>query len=99
MQGAGHNFGIVSSFELKIYPKSLDTWHYHNYIFTQDKLEPFFEALNDLHNNGSTPVNMGLNIGGFKFDSTIDANEVSALESNEAPDFIYITPDWHEAHV
>ncbi|ORY71425.1 uncharacterized protein BCR38DRAFT_479917 [Pseudomassariella vexata] len=75
MQGAGHNFGIVTSFELKIYPKNLDTWHYHNYIFTQDKLEPFFDALNTLHNNGSTPVLMALEMGGFAMDPTISETE------------------------
>lgn len=76
MQGAGHNFGIVTSFELKIYPKKLDTWHYHNYIFTQDKLEPFFDALNTFHNNGSTPVLMALNMGGFAMDPSISETEV-----------------------
>jgi hypothetical protein len=76
MQGAGHNFGIVTSFELKIYPKKLDTWHYHNYIFTQEKLEPFFEALNTFHNNGSTPVLMALNMGGFAMDPSISEKEV-----------------------
>ncbi|KAI0206087.1 hypothetical protein F4808DRAFT_455574 [Astrocystis sublimbata] len=29
-QGAGHNFGIVTSFELKIHPRMVDSWHYHN---------------------------------------------------------------------
>lgn len=79
MQGAGHNFGIVTSFELKIYPKNLDSWHYHNYVFTQDKLEPFFEALNTLHNNGSTPVRMALNMGGFAMDPSISKTEVRIL--------------------
>lgn len=32
MKGAGHNFGIVTSFELHIFPRGPDTWHYHNYI-------------------------------------------------------------------
>lgn len=77
MQGAGHNFGIVTSFELKIYPKNLDTWHYHNYIFTQDKLEAFFEALNTFHDNGNTPVLMGLNMGGFILNTSISSTEVS----------------------
>jgi hypothetical protein len=76
MQGAGHNFGIVTSFELKIHPKNLETWHYHNYVFTQDKLEPFFKALNTFHNNGSTPVLMALNMGGFAMDPSISETEV-----------------------
>jgi hypothetical protein len=76
MQGAGHQFGIVTSFELKIHPKKLDTWHYHNYVFTQDKLEPFFKALNTFHNNGSTPVLMALNMGGFAMIPEISETEV-----------------------
>lgn len=79
MQGAGHNFGIVTSFELKIHPKNLDTWHYHNYVFKQDKLEQFFEALNIFHNDGNTPVLMGLNMGGFLLDTTINDTEVSTI--------------------
>ncbi|PGH14341.1 hypothetical protein AJ80_05931 [Polytolypa hystricis UAMH7299] len=55
MQGAGHNFGIVTSFELKIHPRLVDSWHYHNYVWTEDKLETVFEELNKFHNNGSTP--------------------------------------------
>lgn len=78
MQGAGHNFGIVTSFQLKIYPKDLDTWHYHNYVFREDKLEPFFEALNNLHNNGSTPVLMALEMGGFAMNNSISETEVQS---------------------
>ncbi|EJT81181.1 hypothetical protein GGTG_01165 [Gaeumannomyces tritici R3-111a-1] len=68
MQGAGHNFGIVTSFQSKIYPKKVDTWHYHSYIFTQDKLESLFEALNVLHGHGdgSTPALMTANFGMFQ---------------------------------
>lgn len=76
MQGAGHNFGIVTSFELKIYPKNLETWHYHNYIFTQDNLETFFRALNAFHDDGNTPVLMGMNMGGFLMNTSISKTEV-----------------------
>ncbi|KAI0886283.1 uncharacterized protein GGS22DRAFT_179185 [Annulohypoxylon maeteangense] len=75
MRGAGHNFGIVTSFELNIYPKRIDSWHYHNYVFTQDKLERFFDALNVFHGNGSTPVLMGLNMGGFSMNTSISKTE------------------------
>lgn len=33
LKGAGHNFGIVTSFELNIFPRGPDTWHYHNYLW------------------------------------------------------------------
>lgn len=54
MKGAGHNFGIVTSFEMNIYPRGPETWHYYNYIWLGDKLEAVFDALNILHGNGAT---------------------------------------------
>lgn len=79
MQGAGHNLGIVTSFQSKIYPRKIDTWHYHSYTYTQDKLEAVFGALNTFHGNGdgSTPVLMGLNTGGFYIDPSVSQTEVS----------------------
>ncbi|KAK3399544.1 hypothetical protein B0T20DRAFT_165070 [Sordaria brevicollis] len=71
MKGAGHNFGIVTSFELNIYPRGPDTWHYHNYLWTGDKLEAVFNALNKFHNNGSTPVNMANNYGFFAMNPAV----------------------------
>jgi FAD/FMN-containing dehydrogenase len=59
MRGAGHNFGIVTSFETKIWPKNLDTWYYRNLIFTQDKLEALFTELNKLGGNGTQPKELG----------------------------------------
>ncbi|KAJ8106846.1 hypothetical protein ONZ43_g6922 [Nemania bipapillata] len=75
MRGAGHNFGIVTSFELNIYPRGPSTWHYHNYIWTGDKLETVFTALNKLHNNGSTPVGMSLEYGYININSTVSTTE------------------------
>ena len=61
MRGAGHNFGIVTEFKHKIfaYPNGQDTYH-ATYIFTEDKLESFFELSNRLLGNGTLPndVNM-----------------------------------------
>ncbi|KAL4767675.1 hypothetical protein BDW60DRAFT_211750 [Aspergillus nidulans var. acristatus] len=75
MRGAGHNFGIVTSFESKIYPRGPETWHYHNYIWAGEHLEVLFRALNALHRNGfgSTPVNMAQNWGSFFMNETIDS--------------------------
>lgn len=69
MRGAGHNFGIVTRFEMHIHPRSdLPDWYYHNYVFAGDKLEALFEALNALQNNGTTPPLMALNEGIFTVD-------------------------------
>ncbi|KAI2618206.1 hypothetical protein GGR54DRAFT_606504 [Hypoxylon sp. NC1633] len=77
MKGAGHNFGIVTSAEVKIYPREVDTWHYHNYYWTQDKLETVFEKLNIFHGNGTTPPRMGVNFGQISINSSISSTEAS----------------------
>jgi hypothetical protein len=75
MKGAGHNFGIVTSFEMSIYPRGPDTWHYKKYTWRSDKLVPVFTALNELHGNGSTPVNMAANFGNIFINTTITEDE------------------------
>lgn len=75
MKGAGHNFGIVTSFEMNIFPRGPDTWHYHNYIWRGNKLEDLFNALNVFHGNGTTPVNMTTNFGNFFMNTTITEEE------------------------
>ncbi|KAL8885569.1 MAG: hypothetical protein Q9192_006627 [Flavoplaca navasiana] len=75
MKGAGHNFGIVTSFEYNIYPRGPDLWHYHNYIWRGEKRDAVFTAFNNFHNNGSTPVNMTVNFGGFQLNTTISTTD------------------------
>ncbi|KAK0507960.1 hypothetical protein JMJ35_009849 [Cladonia borealis] len=58
MRGAGHNFGIVTSFNYKIYDQPVVTWFVETMIFTGDKLEKFFELLNILGANGTQPVGL-----------------------------------------
>lgn len=77
MKGAGHNFGIVTSAYIKIYPKAASTWHYHNYVWSQEQLETVFEALNKFQGKGQIPALMGVNFGQFSIDPTINATEVS----------------------
>lgn len=78
MRGAGHNFGIVTSFQMNIFPKEVETWHWHNYFWTQDKLEEVFDAMNKFNNNGSTPVLMAVNYGGFWWNHNVTNTEVSS---------------------
>ncbi|KAL7624848.1 hypothetical protein AAE478_004062 [Parahypoxylon ruwenzoriense] len=75
MKGAGHNFGIVTSFELNIYPKLVDTWYYKNYVWTQDKLETIFEEVNKFHNNGTEPVDMAYEVGAYTMDYNVSETE------------------------
>ena len=54
LRGAGHNFGVVTSFKVKIYDvKDGDMWSWQSFVFTQDKLEDIYSALNDLGGNGT----------------------------------------------
>ncbi|KAK6081581.1 FAD binding domain-containing protein [Seiridium cupressi] len=71
MKGAGHNFGIVTRFELKVWPREVELWHYHNCVWTEDKLEALFEESNKLHKDGNTPANMALNFNSFALNTSI----------------------------
>jgi FAD/FMN-containing dehydrogenase len=48
LRGAGHNFGVVTSFDLKIFDVPKETWTMIMFTFTQDKLELFFDTWNHL---------------------------------------------------
>ena len=52
LRGAGHNFGLVTSFEINAYDLPKKNWTIVNLIYTQDKLEDFIDALNDVDNRG-----------------------------------------------
>ncbi|KAK4223289.1 hypothetical protein QBC38DRAFT_548593 [Podospora fimiseda] len=75
MRGAGHNFGIVTSFEMNIFPVGPKTWHWHNYIWRGKHLERVFAAINAFHNNGKTPINMAFEVGNFVMDTSITSEE------------------------
>jgi len=47
VRGAGHNFGVVTSLVLKVYD-ARPTWTMVVFMFTQEKLEGFFEVWNEL---------------------------------------------------
>lgn len=52
LKGAGHNFGVITNFELKAYDTPKSNWTMTNFIFPQSKLEPFLDALNEVDNLG-----------------------------------------------
>ncbi|KAI6085187.1 FAD-binding domain-containing protein [Hypoxylon rubiginosum] len=75
MKGAGHNFGIVTSLRLKIYPKQIATWHYHNYLWTQDKLEAVFEEMNRVQDHGNAPPLLGASFGHIRINRSVNEKE------------------------
>ncbi|KAJ0120562.1 hypothetical protein J7T55_015291 [Diaporthe amygdali] len=59
MQGAGHNFGIVTSVTVKIYDIDYPTWAYKSYIFTGDKFSDVYNNVNEyISKNGTQPVDI-----------------------------------------
>lgn len=59
LQGAGHNFGIVTSVTSKIYPVQYPDWAYVSFIYLGDKVEALYAAINDhLLKGGSQPVDI-----------------------------------------
>lgn len=60
VKGAGHNFGIVTSVTTKIYDiPNNDLWSYSRFVYTHDKIEAVYEAINThLLKNGTQPVKL-----------------------------------------
>lgn len=84
LRGAGHNFGVVTSVEYRIFdvePGQARVWAYEEYVFKQDKLEALFGWANELlrDDTGSPrPVELS-HYGRFQFSPDIDAENVSTL--------------------
>ncbi|KAK6062808.1 hypothetical protein SCUP515_13000 [Seiridium cupressi] len=80
MQGAGHNFGIVTDVTMKIYDVRNRDWAYNLFVFTSDKVEALYGNVNQyLLRNGSPPVDI-TNYGFFLNSPDIDSKAVD-LES------------------
>jgi len=61
LRGAGHNFGIVSSFEVNLFDVPvLDSWVVATYTFKQDKLGKILEHVNTLTEKGKHPPELSL---------------------------------------
>ncbi|GAW10739.1 hypothetical protein ANO14919_000740 [Xylariales sp. No.14919] len=72
MGGAGHNFGIVTSVTSKIYDIQYPDWAYASFIFTGDKVEGLYGAINKyLLKNGTQPVDI-INYSFFFNEPSID---------------------------
>ncbi|KAJ5691615.1 FAD-binding domain-containing protein [Penicillium malachiteum] len=82
MRGVGHNFGIVTSLDIKIYPaKDHASWYYKQYVFTGAQLEPLFKEPNRFHNHGISPQAMAALFGLYRMDTNISETESDAEPS------------------
>lgn len=61
LQGAGHNFGIVTEVESRIYDVPSTGWAYAQYIFAHDKVEAIFTQLNSWSVNGTKDMSVNFN--------------------------------------
>ncbi|KAK4172529.1 hypothetical protein QBC36DRAFT_337676 [Triangularia setosa] len=59
VKGAGHNFGIVTSVTIKIFPVVNTNWAITTLMYTGDKVQALYQAANDyLLQNGTQPVDI-----------------------------------------
>ncbi|PLB51157.1 FAD binding domain-containing protein [Aspergillus steynii IBT 23096] len=80
MQGAGHNFGVVTSVTSKIYDVPYDgLWSYENYIFTHDKVEGVYDRINRFSTDGGQAVDLVYYSTFFRNPNIDPANPVVAL--------------------
>ena len=59
LKGAGHNFGIVTSMQLKVYDIQ-SNWNVNVFIFTNDKLETVLKIVNQIDCDPNRPTNLVL---------------------------------------
>lgn len=82
LRGAGHNFGIVTSVEYRIWdiptdPPEAKNWAYVQYTLTQDKLEALFTVANGLLRSETQRQPVALtHYGHFQFNPEIDPANV-----------------------
>jgi FAD/FMN-containing dehydrogenase len=78
IRGAGHNFGIVTQAEIKIYDKKpdVDQWAVIGYFYTHDKMEDVVAVANTWITSANRPVSLEHYIV-FSFDPEVDPINVS----------------------
>jgi glyceraldehyde-3-phosphate dehydrogenase/erythrose-4-phosphate dehydrogenase len=76
MQGAGHNFGIVTSATTKVYDIEHPNWAIETVIFSGGKVEAVYEAANKHIVQGGKQSSDIINWSYWLNDATLDANKV-----------------------
>ncbi|XXG99456.1 hypothetical protein Hte_005795 [Hypoxylon texense] len=93
LQGAGHNFGIVTSITVKVYDIKHRNWAYTAFTFTDDKVEGLYAAINE--HLLPPPPNL-INYGFFMYSPNIDPKPVTfyyiVQEGVTTVDSIYLQP-------
>jgi hypothetical protein len=56
LRGAGHNFGVVTSFQMKVYDiPDNDQWTIFSFMFKQDQLEALYKLVNTIDDPATRP--------------------------------------------
>ncbi|MCJ1478900.1 hypothetical protein MMC13_007584 [Lambiella insularis] len=74
LRGAGHNYGVVTRFNYKIYDYPVADWFYVSFIFNQEKLEQIFEQVNAMMGNGTQPKEL-MNFVFYAWDAPTSTTE------------------------
>lgn len=79
MRGAGHNFGIVTSWDAKIWEENFKTYFVRTYEFEGSALEGLVEELNCLGRDGSLDPVWLAAFGLVTMNTAVSETEVSAF--------------------
>lgn len=78
MRGAGHNFGIITSFESKIWPDNFKTYYVRSYQFSSSSLEALVEQVNIFQGNGTLDPVWLASFGLYTMNTTLSQTEASS---------------------
>ena len=84
MQGAGHNFGIVTSVTSKIYDIENTDWAIETVVLSGDKVEAIYEAANEVFINNDTQSAKIHNWSYWQNDASLDAEKVRSPANDQA---------------
>ncbi|KAF2261385.1 FAD-binding domain-containing protein [Lojkania enalia] len=77
LRGAGHNFGVVTSFVVKVYDiPTNDQWTLYSFIYKGDQLEALFDQVNELDAPNATRPSRLITTGVLARVPFLDANPV-----------------------
>jgi hypothetical protein len=87
LRGAGHNYGILSEINIKVYSvpastSSRGSWYYENFIYSAASVEGLFDAINTAKRNSPAEF---INYAVFLRSPDIDPVNVSQLVSTSRP--------------
>lgn len=79
MRGAGHNFGIVTSFDSKIWPDNFKNYFVRTYQYGGSSLDALVEEVNKFQGNGTLDPTWLASFGLYTMNTTLSSTEVRSL--------------------